>query len=74
MAEPAGRAPFEALLALRGAGPVALLHSGGAGPDWLCTDPVDALTLPAGAWRGGFAALADFLARHRQRRTVGWLG
>jgi para-aminobenzoate synthetase component 1 len=40
----------------------------------LCTDAVDVLTRPAGAYDGAFAALAEFLERHRQRRVVGWLG
>ncbi|MBM4063918.1 MAG: hypothetical protein FJ265_22900, partial [Planctomycetes bacterium] len=66
--------PFDALLAARRGGPVALLHSCGAGPSWLCTDPVDVLSRPAGAWAGGFDALDGFLARHRDRRVVGWLG
>ncbi|MBX3461806.1 MAG: aminodeoxychorismate synthase component I [Planctomycetes bacterium] len=70
----AGAEPFEALLAAPRAGPVALLHSCGAGPAWLCTEPVDALTLPAGAWQGAFAALDAFLRRHADRRVVGWLG
>jgi para-aminobenzoate synthetase component I len=70
----AAAAPFEALLAERRDGPIALLHSGGRGATWLCRDPVDQLTLPAGAWRGGFAALERFLQRHQDRRVVGWLG
>jgi len=53
---------------------VALLHSGGRGPSWLCTDPVERLTLPAGAWHGAFAMLGAFLQRHQHRRSVGWLG
>jgi para-aminobenzoate synthetase component 1 len=67
-------APFRALLAAERRGPIALLHSGGQGPAFLCTDPVEALTLPAGGWAGSFAALDGFLARHRDRRVVGWLG
>ena len=70
----AAAAPFVALQQAERGAPVALLHSCGRGPTWLCTDAVDVLTLPAGAWRGGFAALAAFLARHRDRRVAGWLG
>lgn len=70
----AGAAPFAALLAARRQGPVALLHSGGQGPAFLCTDAVDVLTLPAGAWRGAFARLDAFLRHHADRRVVGWLG
>lgn len=66
--------PFEALLACRRGEPVALLHSCGAGPAWLCTDPVAALTLPAGGHFGALAALDGFLQQHRDRRVVGWLG
>jgi len=67
-------APFAALLAARRDQPVALLHSGGAGATWLCTDPVATLTLPAGAHAGAFAQLDAFLRQHAARRTVGWLG
>jgi len=66
--------PFAALLAARRGEPVALLHSGGAGPAWLCTDPVDALSRAAGDTDGAFAALDAFLRRHPDRRVVGWLG
>jgi len=66
--------PFEALLAAGRGQPVALLHSCGRGPAWLCTDAVAELTLEAGAWCGAFAALDEFLAAHRERRVVGWLG
>jgi para-aminobenzoate synthetase component 1 len=69
-----GAAPFEALLAAARGGPIALLHSGGQGPTWLCEDPVDALTLPAGDWRGAWARLDAFLRRHADQRVVGWLG
>jgi anthranilate/para-aminobenzoate synthase component I len=69
-----GTSPFAALLAAPRRGPIALLHSGGDGATWLCTDAVDALTLPAGAWRGGFDALGAFLRAHADRRVVGWLG
>jgi para-aminobenzoate synthetase component I len=68
------RSPFEALVAAPRHQPVALLHSGGRGPSWLCTDPVERLTLPAGAWHGAFAMLGAFLQRHQHRRSVGWLG
>ncbi|MBL8754407.1 MAG: aminodeoxychorismate synthase component I [Planctomycetes bacterium] len=67
-------APFRALLEAERRGPIALLHSGGQGPALLCCDPVDTLTLPAGAWAGAFAALDRFLARHRDAKVVGWLG
>lgn len=70
----AAAAPFQALLAAARQGPIALLHSGGRGPTWLCSEPIAHLTLPAGAHRGGFAALATFLAQHVERRVVGWLG
>ncbi len=70
----AGAEPFAALLGAERGRPVALLHSCGRGPAWLCTEPVEVLTRPAGAWRGAFAALDDFLRRHAARRVVGWLG
>lgn len=70
----AAAAPFAALLEARRDQPVALLHSGGAGATWLCTDPVATLTLPAGAHEGAFAALDAFLQQHAGRRVVGWLG
>jgi hypothetical protein len=74
MAGAAASEPFLALLdAPRGA-PTALLHSGGNGRTLLCTDPVDTLARTAGATEGAFAALDEFLARHRERRVVGWLG
>jgi para-aminobenzoate synthetase component 1 len=66
--------PFAALLAAERGRPVALLHSCGRGPAWLCTEAVDVLTRPAGAWRGAFDALDVFLRRHAARRVVGWLG
>lgn len=64
---------LELLEAPRGS-PVALLHSCGTGPSFLCTDPVDELTLGAGEVRGAFERLQEFLQRHRARRCVGWLG
>src|SRR5262245_58086419 len=70
----AGREPFLALLGAPRGAPVALLHSGGRGRTLLCTDPVDTLARPAGATAGAFAELDAFLARHQQRRVVGWLG
>jgi para-aminobenzoate synthetase component 1 len=66
--------PFELLLALPRGAPVALLHSCGRGPAFLCRDPVDVLTLPAGAHAGAFDALGAFLGRHRERRCAGFLG
>jgi para-aminobenzoate synthetase component I len=69
-----GERPFEALLLARRDGPVALLHSGGQGPDYLCTDAVATCTLPAGAWRRGFDQLRAFLRQHADTRVVGWLG
>ncbi|MFN9705199.1 MAG: anthranilate synthase component I family protein, partial [Planctomycetota bacterium] len=74
MSGDAGAAPFAALLAAARGGPVALLHGGGQGPTWLCTEPVAELTLPAGGWQGAWARLDDFLRAHRDRRCVGWLG
>lgn len=72
--EAAAAEPFAALLAAPRGGPIALLHSCGRGPAWLCTEPVEALTLPAGAWRGAWDQLDGFLQRHQARRVVGWLG
>ncbi|MFN3241281.1 MAG: aminodeoxychorismate synthase component I [Planctomycetota bacterium] len=66
--------PFDALLAARRDGPVALLHGGGVGPTWLCTHPVASLTIAAGDWRGAFDRVDAFLRAHRDRRVVGWLG
>ncbi|HLQ38384.1 MAG TPA: anthranilate synthase component I family protein [Planctomycetota bacterium] len=68
------REPFELLLQVPRGEPAALLHSCGVGPALLCTEPLAQLLLPAGAWAGAFAALEDFLARHRDRRCVGYLG
>ena len=70
----AGADAFAALCRAPQGGPVALLHSCGRGPTWLCTEPVAVLTRPAGAWAGAFAELDAFLRRHRERRVVGWLG
>ncbi|MCK5944307.1 MAG: aminodeoxychorismate synthase component I [Planctomycetes bacterium] len=67
-------APFEALLAAPRSAPLALLHGGGAGPTWLCTEPAGSLTIPAGEWAGAFERVGAFLAEHRDRRVVGWLG
>ena len=67
-------APFDALLAARRDAPVALLHGGGAGPTWLCTEPVASLTIAAGDWRGAFARIDAFLQQHRDVRVFGWLG
>ena len=53
---------------------MALLASCGRGPSRLLTDAVDVLTLSASAWKGAFAALDAFLARHRDRVCAGWLG
>ncbi len=50
MSDDAGAAPFAPLLQARRGGPVALLHGGGQGPTWLCTEPLAELTLPAGGW------------------------
>jgi para-aminobenzoate synthetase component I len=65
---------FAALLAAPRGEPLALLASCGAGPSFLCTEPVAELTRPAGEERGAFAALDHFLRRHAQHRVVGWLG
>ena len=67
-------AAFEALLAATRGEPIALLHGGGNGPTWLCREPQASLTLAAGEWRGAFEQLGEFLAEHRERRVVGWLG
>lgn len=53
---------------------MALLHSGGSGMVELCTDPAESLTIAPEAVDGAFAALGQFLARHRDRRCIGWLG
>ena len=66
--------PFDALLGCKRGEPVALLHSCGQGPTWLCTDPVAVLTRPAGAWLGACDELDAFLRAHRDRRVAGWLG
>lgn len=70
----AGAEPFEALLAAPRGRPVALLHSCGRGPSFVCTDAIEVLTRPAGAWSGAFAELDGFLQRHAARRVTGWLG
>ena len=67
-------APFRRLLQGRRDRPLALLHSCGAGPAWLCTEPVGALTLPPADWARAFDQLEAFLRRHQRRRCVGWLG
>ena len=65
---------FEALLAAPRGGPVALLHSGGGGRTWLCTEPAASLTIAAADWRGAFERVDAFLRQQRDRRVVGWLG
>jgi para-aminobenzoate synthetase component 1 len=55
-------------------GPLALLHSCGAGRAILCDEPVETLSLAPGECDGAFGRLDAFLARHRARRSVGWLG
>ena len=52
---------FEALLAAPRGGPVALLHSGGGGRTWLCTEPAASLTIAAADWRGAFERVDAFL-------------
>ncbi len=66
--------PFRRLLELPRGGPVALLHSCGQGPAWLCHSPRDVLTVGPGSHAGAFARLGAFLERHRDVRSVGWLG
>ena len=65
---------FAGLLAAPRGEPVALLHSAGAGPTWLCTNPVASLTVPAGQWCGAFDRVGRFLAAHPESKVVGWLG
>ena len=67
-------AAFEALLAASRDEPIALLHSGGGGPTWLCLKPVASLQCAAGQWRGAFGRLGRFLEEHKKHRVVGWLG
>ncbi|MBK8097017.1 MAG: anthranilate synthase component I family protein [Planctomycetes bacterium] len=74
MAEAPHREPFERLLQVPRGEPVALLHSCGAGPSFLGTDPIEVLTLPAGAHHGAFAMLRAFLQRHAGRHCTGFLG
>jgi len=66
--------PLELLQDLPRGGPVALLLGGGWSSDLLCSDPVDVLTLAAGAWRGAWARLDAFVRRHGERTCAGWLG
>src|SRR5262245_28174063 len=66
--------PLELLQDLPRGEPVALLFGGGWGQDLLCSDVVDVLTLPAGAWRGAWARLDEFVRRHAARTCAGWLG
>jgi para-aminobenzoate synthetase component 1 len=70
----APEAPFLALLDAAAGGPVALLHSCGAGPARLFTGAVDELTLAAEEWPDAWDRLAAFLAAHEQRPCVGYLG
>ena len=65
---------FRSLLGSPTGEPIALLHSGGVGPTWLCREPIASLTCAAGEWRSGFERLDTFLAEHRECRVVGWLG
>ena len=74
MNEAAASAPFAALLQAPRGEPVALLHSGGRGATWLCTEPVATLARAAGDVDGAFAALDAFLREHARHRVVGWLG
>ncbi|MCA8948623.1 MAG: aminodeoxychorismate synthase component I [Planctomycetes bacterium] len=66
--------PLAALLAADRGGPIALLHGCGQGPSRLFTAPLAELTLAAGEWAGALARLDAFLAAHRDRPVVGWLG
>jgi len=66
--------PLELLQDLPRGGPVALLLGGGWGSDLLCSDAVDVLTLPAGAWCSAWAQLDAFVRRHRAHTCAGWLG
>lgn len=65
---------FGSLLAIPRGEPVVLLHSCGAGPARLLHDPVDAMTLPAGAERGAWSRVAAFLERHRGEMCAGFFG
>jgi aminodeoxychorismate synthase component I len=68
-------APFELLRAAPRGVPVALLHSGGAGPAWFFDRPVEVLSRAAdGPADGAFDALDRFLEAHRDRHCVGFLG
>ena len=67
-------APFLALRDAPKATPVALLHSCGAGPTRLFTDPVGELTLAPSEWSEAWPRLAAFLVKHVDRPCVGYLG
>lgn len=66
--------PVELLQSLPVGEPLALLCGAGWKHSMLCRDPIDALTLPAGAEIGAFSQLDAFLQRHRDRTCAGWLG
>ena len=66
--------PFADLVAAERGQPIALLHGGGTGPTWLCTEPVAELTVAAGNWKGAWEQVGAFLQQQADRRCVGWLG
>lgn len=67
-------APFRELRNAPGGKPVALLHSCGAGPTRLLTEPVDELSVAAAGVRDGLVQLERFLAAHADRVCAGYLG
>jgi para-aminobenzoate synthetase component I len=66
--------PFARLLELPRGVTTALLHSGANAPALLFSEPVSELRREAGEWSGSFDALDSFLARHEDRKCVGFLG
>lgn len=66
--------PFVQLAQAARDAPIALLHSGGGGPTWLFDGACDELVVQGDAASGALARIDAFLARHRERRCVGYFG
>ena len=63
-------APFCRLLDLPKGATCALLHSGGAGPAYLFSEPLAELRLEAAEWSGAWLELDRFLKEHGDRKCV----
>ena len=66
--------PFAVLTRARKGAPLAMLHPCGEGPVRLFTDPVEVLSVAAEDVGEALDRLEGFLARHVERRCVGYVG